>query len=118
MASLIKLKNTKTGEVVWKYTVDAKEMFASKNSPWIHMDETRNAGNPTPSRATAARVSPESQKVKGVATEVVEALAAVGAIKPPEAPVAPEDLISQDLTNSDSPDTVEVGSTVVNPKDF
>ena len=115
MASLIRLKNTKTGEVVWKYTVDAKEMFASENSPWIHMDETRNAGNPTPSRATAVRVSPESQKVKGVATEVVEALAAVGAIKPPEAPVAPptgEDLIDQALTAGDSTDTV------VNPKDF
>lgn len=139
MAATIQIRNKDTGELRWAYTVDAKEILAAKDSPWVHTDNIRKAGWATPSRVTQTD-SAASHKRKTLATEVVQALAEAGVIGAAVAAPAltPEQIVkaaadlgllsqlipgAEDITpdvliqdppvevGDDSPDAVEVGNT-------
>lgn len=87
MAATIELEHKETGEKVWRYTVDAKEILASPGCPWKITNRIRKAGWATPTKPVQVATAAQHRQ-KTLATEVVQALAAAGVLKLDEPEVA------------------------------
>ncbi len=108
MAATCQLENKGTGEKVWRYSVDAKEILSAPGSPWRLTGSVRRSGWATPSgpreRLSAAKSKDQAMGAT-VGQSVVEALVKAGVIKaqaaPAEARAVNEDEPSDEKPTSD-----------------
>ncbi len=106
MAATCQLENKETGEKVWRYSVDAKEILSAPKSPWRLTGEVKRSGWATPS-SPKAQISAAKSRDQAMGAEVgksvVEALVNAGVIKPSEPAEIPAELGGQDEPSADKP---------------